>query len=412
MMDALSTDAVIFGGGAAGLWLLDELSRAGCRALLLEAHELGSGQTIASQGIIHGGLKYTLSGLLTPSARAISEMPMIWRRCLAGEAKPDLANTRLRAAYCHLWRTTSLKSKLAMIGARAGLRITPTILSDDERPAALRGCPGVVARLDEQVIEPASLLNDLLEQHRDKVLKIDLASGLEFVCDGPGQVTLVRLINPESGEPLDLRCGVVIFTAGEGNAALRSMAGLDTTAMQRRPLHMVMVRSDNLPPLNAHCVDGAATRVTITTTRDFSDRTVWQVGGQIAERGTAMSREELIAEAQRELPSLLPGVDFALAQWSTYRVDRAEAAMRGGQRPEDAHAAREGNVITAWPTKLALVPELSRRIMGLIRNNWNDAASRTADERGMELDACIARWPRPVVALPPWEIETQWCIGH
>ena len=56
-------DALIFGGGAAGLWLLDRLSRDGHHVVLLEARSLGMGQTVASQGIIHGGLKYTLSGL-------------------------------------------------------------------------------------------------------------------------------------------------------------------------------------------------------------------------------------------------------------------------------------------------------------------------------------------------------------
>ena len=55
-MNLLDVEVVIFGGGIAGLWLLDELHRAGMTTLLLEAHELGSGQTIASQGIIHGGL--------------------------------------------------------------------------------------------------------------------------------------------------------------------------------------------------------------------------------------------------------------------------------------------------------------------------------------------------------------------
>jgi len=70
MADMIELDAVIFGGGAAGLWILDELRRAGLAILLLEGGRrgLGSGQTIASQGIIHGGLKYTLAGLLTPSA--------------------------------------------------------------------------------------------------------------------------------------------------------------------------------------------------------------------------------------------------------------------------------------------------------------------------------------------------------
>ena len=102
MTDALELDAVIFGGGAAGLWMLDEFIRAGRRCLLLEAGELGAGQTIASQGIIHGGLKYTLSGLFSSSARAIADMPRIWRQCLAGEAKPNLSSTRLRAHSCVL----------------------------------------------------------------------------------------------------------------------------------------------------------------------------------------------------------------------------------------------------------------------------------------------------------------------
>ena len=82
-------DAVIFGGGIAGLWLLDELRRGGYSAVLLESRALGSGQTVASQGIIHGGLKYTLSGMLTKSAANISEMPGLWRECFAGQSEHE-----------------------------------------------------------------------------------------------------------------------------------------------------------------------------------------------------------------------------------------------------------------------------------------------------------------------------------
>src|SRR5258708_2266057 len=104
----MDLDVLIFGGGAAGLWLLDRLSRRGDRALLLEAGELGQGQTVGSQGIIHGGLKYTLQGLLTPSAREIRDMPEVWRQSLAGSRAPDLRHTRLRTDVCHLWRSGSL----------------------------------------------------------------------------------------------------------------------------------------------------------------------------------------------------------------------------------------------------------------------------------------------------------------
>ena len=60
--DILPLDVLIFGGGGAGLWLLDDLAARGYRVLLAEAGDLGAGQTIASQGIIHGGLKYALRG--------------------------------------------------------------------------------------------------------------------------------------------------------------------------------------------------------------------------------------------------------------------------------------------------------------------------------------------------------------
>lgn len=411
-------DIIIFGGGAAGLWLLDELVRAGRQTLLLEAHDLGSGQTITSQGIIHGGLKYTLSGLFTPAARAIREMPVIWRRCLAGEIKPNLSNTRLRAEFCHLWRTASLKSRLAMIGARAGLRIAPVSLSREERPAILRHCPGVVARLDEQVIEPASFIADLSDQHVRRIVKIDAVNGLEFDCRGPGEVALVRLINPETGEPLDIVPGAVVFTAGAGNADLRRMAGLGDHGAQTRPLHMVMVRGQSLPILNGHCVDGSTTRVTITSTRDFADRIVWQIGGQIAESGVRLQPDHLIEHAQRELRQVLPG--FAMDhrfEWATYRADRSEAATRGGARPHEPHAQREGNTITAWPTKLALAPEMARRVMALMERPQSESPKSKESGGPAPLDVgdldfgLFRTWPRPVIALPPWEIHEQWRLG-
>jgi len=397
----LAIDVVIFGGGAAGLWLLDELRRLGHNALLLEAGDLGQGQTIASQGIIHGGLKYTLGGLLTRSASAIRDMPAIWRNCLAGEAKPNLKRTRLRALYCHLWRTSSLSSRLAMIGARAGLRIAPHRLTADQRPEALRRCPGVVARLDEQVIEPDSLLMTFADRLRPLLLQIDARGGLEIATDGPGQVRLIRLLNPATGDPLDLAPRHVVLAAGEGNATLRTKAGLSDGAMQRRPLHMVLARGA-LPALNGHCVDGRATRVTITTTQDHAGRNVWQVGGQIAEDGVAMEAAALIARARQELTTVLPGLRLDGVQWATYRVDRAEPVTVGRARPDAAHAALDGNTITAWPTKLALVPRLVQQVISLL------GAPAPASASPPPPIPEIGSWPRPSVALPPWETELTW----
>ena len=70
-----TTDIVIFGGGIAGLWLLNRLRQQGYDVILLESDALGGGQSLASQGIIHGGLKYALNGVLSPASSAIAQMP-------------------------------------------------------------------------------------------------------------------------------------------------------------------------------------------------------------------------------------------------------------------------------------------------------------------------------------------------
>ncbi|HEY2253142.1 MAG TPA: FAD-dependent oxidoreductase [Planctomycetaceae bacterium] len=393
----MNLDVLIFGGGAAGMWLLDHLARRGDRVLLLEAGALGQGQTVGSQGIIHGGLKYTLQGLLTPAAREIREMPEVWRQALAGQRAPDLRQTRLRSNTCHLWRSESLRSRLGMLGAKVGLHVAPQELAAADRPPALAGCPGPIARLDEQVIDPASFIADLARQHRARILQIDARDGFDCLISKPGIVERVVLSHPQTGRRQELYPRHVVLTAGAGNSDLRHRFGLPEGQMQRRPLQMVLVRGD-LPVLNGHCVDGARTRVTITSDRDSSGRTVWQVGGQLAEEGVSLDEIGLISRASRELAAVLPGVDLSQAEWATYRIDRAERATPRGGRPDTATVVSEGRVISAWPTKLALVPQLARMV---------EASLPAPRMHEYDLDS-LKDWPRPPVAQPPWESPCAW----
>ena len=92
--DTLRPDIVIFGGGIAGLWLINRLNAAGYQCLLLESATLGGDQTLASQGIIHGGLKYALGGNLSNESEAISAMPDRWRAAMAGTDPVDLRDLK------------------------------------------------------------------------------------------------------------------------------------------------------------------------------------------------------------------------------------------------------------------------------------------------------------------------------
>jgi len=120
MTSTYSTDIAIFGGGIAGLWLLNRFQAAGYETILLESASLGEAQTLASQGIIHGGLKYALSGSLTKSADTIAGMPQRWRQCLAGDDEVDLTGCRILSDDYYMWSDAGIRSKLkTFLAARA-----------------------------------------------------------------------------------------------------------------------------------------------------------------------------------------------------------------------------------------------------------------------------------------------------
>lgn len=396
------TDALIFGGGVAGLWLLDELRRAGRSALLVEAQRLGQGQTAASQGIIHGGLKYTLAGVFTPSASTIREMPAIWQECLSGRREPKLDGAILRAEHCHLWRTESFSSRVGMFGAKALLRAQPEPVSDGERPTALRSVRGEVYRIREPVIDPCALLRRLAERNAGRVLANHDETGARFERDAAGAVRSVRIQDSRAGDALLLFPRVVVLAAGAGNARLLELVGGRSAEMQVRPLHMAMVRGE-LPELNGHCTDMARTRVTITSAQQADGRRVWQLGGQVAEDGVTMSADELLRHARDELAAVVPGLELRGLEWAAYRVDRAEARTAGGRRPDDVSCGAFGNVVYGWPTKLALAPRFAERVMEMI-------GRMPGADTGAPPDAGVipSDWRRPEVAPPPWESDVSW----
>jgi hypothetical protein len=265
---------------------------------------------------------------------------------------------------------------------------------------------GPVAVMDEPVIDPVSLLESLARRHRRRLFLYD-PDRASWQLDGPGQVTGLRIGHPWDslpGSSLQLVPRAVVLTAGAGNAKLREQLGLAATETQRRPLHMVLVRGEtsDLPELFGHQVDAAHTRLTITSGVDSRGRTVWQLGGQVAEDGVTMTKEELVRHAAKELAEVLPGLDSGGLEVNTYRVDRAEAATQGGRRPETQSLRVDGNTLTAFPTKLALAPVLAREVAAAI----GDPAAGVS--RGVSTDLETLEWPRPEVAHPPWESATDW----
>ncbi|MBI1336276.1 MAG: FAD-dependent oxidoreductase [Phycisphaera sp.] len=392
-------DVLIFGGGVAGLWLLDELVRSGYSAVLVESRALGAGQTVASQGILHGGLKYTLKGAFNNAAKEISQMPARWAEHLRGERKPDLSRVVMRSGYCHLWRTGSLSSRVGMVGARVGLAVKPIALEQSDWPEWLKHGAGEVYRLDEQVVSPPSLVRELAVPHLART--VHAPEPVKWIVAGE-DVKSVRI----GGVTFDPAC--VVLCAGEGNEALRNQLGKPSSLMQRRPRQMVLVHSTsgrNLQWVNGHCTDTSRTRLTITSDRDSMGRVVWQIGGAPSEDGPDWPPRKLIEHTSREVRACLPGVDLTGCEWATYHVNIAESATPTGLKPDGVFALREGNLVTAWPTKLALVPVMVERVMGMLDQ---PQPSSLEAHRQPELERALTQLPRPAFADPPWETISQW----
>lgn len=397
MKTIATADIVIFGGGIAGLWLLNRLRKeTDLSVILLEAHALGGVQTFKSQGIIHGGMKYALQGAITNEAKAMADMPDVWKACLQGKGELDLSKVNVLSDHHYLWSPNKLTAKLTGFLASTTLNSKVSPLDKNEYPEVFQhpNFKGDVYSLDEMVLDIPALVRELVKVNQDVIYKIEPLSedDLHFDEDGKLISTTVHL----AGKSIQVSAQEFIFTAGAGNEVLVHKLKNKDLSMQRRPLHMVLVKLNSQHALYAHCLGiGTKPRLTITTHYTQDNEPVWYLGGAIAEEGVKRSKEEQIEVAKRELKNLFPWLDFSNAEYATFFIDRAEPKEVGGQKPLNAYWHALQNMIIGWPTKLALAPQLVENIITHLKKV--DLQPQLRDTRELR------SWPMPPLATPIWE---------
>ena len=396
MRNSVSVDIVIFGGGIAGLWLLSRLRAEGYSAILLETGALGGGQTSKSQGIIHGGMKYALTGAMNSEALAMADMPTLWRECLEGKGELNLSAVPVLSPHQYLWSPQKFTSKLTGFLAGATLSSKVNAIPKESYPKIFQHASfkGEVFALNEMVIDVPVLVRELAKAHQDAIYQIDKLDDQALKYDEHGQVVAVSIHC--DGKTAEVAAQHFVFTAGSGNDVAIKQIKKEEVAMQLRPLHMVMVSQPFDYPLYAHCMGlGSRPRVTITTHRTTTGKTIWYLGGMLAEDGVKRSKSEQAAAAKKELASLFPWQDFSGAQFESFYVDRAEPKQRGMLKPETSFAKTVNNMTIAWPTKLVLAPKLAREVIAIVQSE--NIAPKASDT------TALLSWPTPSVAIPVWE---------
>ncbi|QEP44177.1 FAD-dependent oxidoreductase [Ectothiorhodospiraceae bacterium BW-2] len=396
-------DVTLIGGGVAGLWLLNRLKQQGYSVVLCERGAIGAGQTGYSQGIIHGGVKYALNGIVNDASEAIAAMPQRWRQALDGQGEIDLSGVKLLAPQQLLWSSAAITSRLAGFFASQLMRSRMERLPQADYPAifAHADFKGQLYRLHEPVLDTHSLLSELVKPYRTSIV-----TGAEL--------QLQRSAHREGGwhcshaqTQTQWSSRALVLTAGEGSGALLQQLQQRQPEMKLRPLQMVMVRGEALSPLYAHALGAsAAPKLTLTTHYDSQGRTLWYLGGELSEQGVTRQSAAQLQVAKQQLSELMPWLEQRQLQWATLPINRAEGIHRDGSRPTEPFIAccDEERLMTAWPTKLAFAPLLAERVEGILQR-WR-LAPGCADNDAPIFDSKVDISPLP------WQRESLWSNGN
>ncbi|MBI5479955.1 MAG: FAD-dependent oxidoreductase [Deltaproteobacteria bacterium] len=383
-------EIAVFGGGIAGLWVLNRLCSLGYDAILVEHATLGCGQTLTSQGMIHGGQRYTLQARKTGHSEVMAAMAAAWAACLRGTGVIDLSRVRRLSDCQHLWSPGSVASAVAAFFATKAMRSRIEKLERPDWPGVFRAAPrlrGSVYRLHESVVDCKSLIAELAAPWRSRIYR----AVVRGVAAGAGGIDHVVL--ETEGGLRSLRANQYVFSAGLGNEEILAALGFPRESTQRRPLKQVLVR--NVPfALYAHCLTaGPRPRVSISAHLQGEGCWVWYLGGLVAEYGTDKTDDAAIRFAHRELSALFPWLDWGSCEWATITVDRAEPRIRGHRLPDRPVLMSKGNAAVVWPVKMTLAPALAEDVLRWVAQR---GAAPTPGRAALPL-------PRPELGTLPWE---------
>lgn len=367
-MKHTNPDIVIFGAGIAGLWSFNHLKSIGYDVLLLEKESIGCGQTIASQGIIHSGLKFSLAGKVNSLAKSISAMPQIWKDALEGNGDVDLSAANISAQSQQLLIPSGFMGGLTKLVTKKALGSSVHEIPRDEWSDDIKssGFKGSVVFMGEPVLDIPSVIRALAEPYKSSIKQITLeqaASPFKFLKEN------------------NINAKRVIFTGAASNHDIaKTCAQDDGLATQKRPLMQGMMK--NAPfPLYAHLVGKTDKPVASITTHEMNDATlVWYLGGGVAERAKDTNPDDVYNDIIKAFQSYLPAIDLSNIEWSVLPIDRIEGKSKTDSwMPDTPTIHNTEAALYCWPTKLTFAPMLSNMILKNLKNSNITPSSRQSD---------------------------------
>ncbi len=273
-MAQLQVNAVIFGAGAAGLWTLDAVRRSGRSAILFEATAHGGRPDEFLARIIHSGLKYSCTALLTSAAKEARDGPSKLGSNVLPEGRSGPFGVKILSPACLPLGPTRppRRSACSAHGSYSARRRRMCLRPN--APRRLAQCSGAVYRIDEEVLSPESLLRIWPHQTVTAIFHYDAAASIAFRPIGPRRCA--RRYRHVSRRPrkTDRRRRLLRLHRRQREPPSSVLAPVfPSEKMQRRPLHDALARGP-LPEFYGHCIEGRKRGSPLPLGRDVEGRTV------------------------------------------------------------------------------------------------------------------------------------------
>lgn len=419
----IKVDIVIYGAGIAGLWAFHTLKALGYNVLLLEKKAIGGEQTIASQGIIHSGLKYALSTAPQDITQNMRDMPSIWQEALnaknsLGKSPINLENAHIHSSSQSLLIPKNLAGDIVKTLTQKALNSGNNTLAQEKIDPSLKqfGFSGSVVDLQEPVLDIPSVVFNLAKPYEDCIkkpyseyydLKV-LSQTEEGNNDRNKNIHMDKDSNSHSQNlsqdiiatnkrNIVISAKKIIYTAAQSNLELSQ----GKAKIQKRPLLMGMIK--NAPfPLFAHCVGTSSKPIaTITTHYTQNKERIWYIGGQVAERKKESPEAHTFTAIQDALDKYLPKwrENNSNFEWASLPIDRVEEKKSISALLPSTPSLKEINGhYFCWPSKLAFAPVLSDMILEKLKNEAILPSHTQSDFSALENIG---------YAKPPWE-KVEW----
>lgn len=376
MSTIIESDITIIGGGIAGLWTANVLKQMGFNVILIEKNALGNYQTINSQGIIHGGVKYSLVGKISNATSNIAKMTEAWDLSFSNKIlnRPnliDLSSTKINSTCHDLCFPNSNFFKLSSFVTSKVLSSKCKMINknDDDYQKSLNdlGYNGIVYRISEKVLDTKSLINNLSKNIKQNIIKLD-SYEINYKDNKIKNITF-----EVNNQNYNITSKLYIFTKGQNNQNIINFSE-NLPKQQLRPLQMIYAKPEININLFAHFISKENKNnkpfATITTHKNINNQNILYFGGQVAESEHIDTPKNIhIDNLKQQIKNIFPKVNLENWQWDTIKINRAEVSQEYNKMPDTSFAIKQNNIILGWPTKLTFAPDFADKVIDIIKDS-------------------------------------------